>query len=267
VTLVVILALYYTVGPQLISSASYLNYFNPSQWKIPVVSFFALYANIAANNPAVAILISLAFIFGYMTVTGWSFIIFSRAVFALSFDRILPSSLADINEKYHTPIKAYIVFGILTVIFLMLLTFPSTAVTIYTYGVGLNVVYMISFFLTSISLMILPYRYRQLYESSCPVKTKVAGVPVVSVIGAISAIFLVLYEYIFITYNVYFGVTTNFLEVMVGFVVFFIVLYFVIIAYRKRQGVDVTLVYREIPPERMEEREGVRLINRESPCS
>ena len=68
-------------------------------------------------------------------------------------------------------------------------------------------------------------------------------------IGAVSAIFLVLYEYIFITYNVYFGVTTSFLEVMIGFVVFFIVLYFVIIAYRKRQGVDVNLVYREIPPE------------------
>jgi amino acid transporter len=184
-----------------------------------------------------------------MTVTGWSFIIFSRAVFALSFDRILPSSLADINEKYHTPIKAYLVFAALTMVFLVLLTFPSTAVTIYTYGVGLNVVYMLSFFLTSIALMILPYRYRQLYESSCPVKAKVAGIPVVSIIGAISAIFLVLYEYIFITYSVYFGVTTGFLEVMVGFIVFFIVLYFVIISYRKRQGVDIDLVYREIPPE------------------
>ncbi len=69
--------------------------------------------------------------------------IFSRAVFALSFDRLFPTSLSDINDRFHTPVKAFILFGILTGIFLILLTIPSTAVTIYTYGVGLNVVYMI----------------------------------------------------------------------------------------------------------------------------
>jgi len=248
-TLVSVYGLYVVVGPDLISHASFLSYFHPSSWKIPVVSFFALYGNIAANNVIVQILVSLAFIFGYITVTAWSYMIFSRAVFALSFDRLFPTSLSDINDRFHTPVKAFIVFGILTVIFLALLTFPSTAVTIYTYGVGLNVVYMISFILASISLVALPYRYRSLFDSSSPIKSRIGGVPAVSIIGAISIVLLLFYEYVFITNSTYFGVTNNFLEVMAGFIVFFLVLYFVIKEIRKRQGVQVELAYREIPPE------------------
>ncbi len=248
-TLVSVYGLYTVVGPDLISHASYLNFFQPASWKIPVVSFFALYANIAANNVIVQILISLAFIFGYITVTAWSYMIFSRAVFALSFDRLFPTSLSDINDRFHTPVKAFIVFGILTGIFLILLTIPSTAVTIYTYGVGLNVVYMISFILASISLVVLPYRYKSLFDSSSPIRSRIGGIPSVSILGVISVITLVFYEYVFITNSTYFGVTTNFLEVMLGFIVFFLALYFVVKEIRKRQGINVELAYREIPPE------------------
>ncbi len=245
----VITANYNTVGGQLMSSASYINYFHSSAWKIPVVSFFALYANIAANNTLVAILISLAFIFGFVTVTGWSFIVFSRSVFALSFDRVLPSKLADISDRFHTPIKAFVTFAVATVVLLIILTIPSAAVQIYTLGVGLNVVYMLAFFLTSIAIAVMPYRAKQLYETSCPFKQRIAGIPAISLLGIASAIVLVIYEYVFITYNVYFGVTTGLLESMLVLIVIFFLFYFVVQAYRKRQGFDIGLAYKQVPPE------------------
>jgi APA family basic amino acid/polyamine antiporter len=245
----VIVAAYATVGSTLISSASYLDYFSPSNWKIPTVSFFALYANIAAHNIYLQVLISLAFIFGFVTVTGWSFIVFSRAVFALSFDRILPSRLADINDRFHTPVKAFVVFAVATIILLSLLTIPSAAVQLYTLGVGLNVVYMIAFFMTSIALAVLPYRHKQIFETYCPVKQKIGSIPAISVLGIASAVSLVFYEYVFITNSVFFGVTTSLLEAMAGIIVFFLAFYFVVQAYRKRQGLDIMLAYRELPPE------------------
>ncbi len=249
ITLVVIVTLYNVVGPTLISQASYLDYFKSSLWSLPSISFFALYANIAANNIYVAGLISLAFIFGYITVTGWSFIVFSRAVFALSFDRILPSKLSDISDRFHSPVNAYIAFGILATIFLLLLSIPSAAVTIYTYGVGLNVVYMISFILASLSLVVLPFRDKALFESSSPIKARVGGLPVVSLIGAISIPLLLFYEYVLLSNPVFFGITNSFLEVMVATIIFFLAFYFVAKAIRKRQGIDVTLAYNQIPPE------------------
>jgi APA family basic amino acid/polyamine antiporter len=245
----VIVAAYATVGSTLISSASYLDYFSPSNWKIPTVSFFALYANIAAHNIYLQVLISLAFIFGFVTVTGWSFIVFSRAVFALSFDRILPARLADINDRFHTPVKAFVVFAVATIILLSLLTIPSAAVQLYTLGVGLNVVYMIAFFMTSIALAVLPYRHKQIFETYCPVKQKIGSIPAISVLGTASAVSLVFYEYVFITNSVFFGVTTSLLEAMAGIIVFFLAFYFVMQVYRKRQGLDIMLVYRQLPPE------------------
>ncbi len=59
---------------------------------------------------------------------------------------------------------------------------------------------------------------------------------------------LVFYEYVFISNSEYFGVTTSFLEVMAGFIVFFLALYFVVKEIRKRQGIRVDSL-TEIPPE------------------
>lgn len=249
VTMFCIGAAYYTIGPELLSASSYLNYFQPGSWKLPSLAFFALYANIAANNLPAAVLISLAFVFGYITVTGWSFIIFSRAVFALAFDRFLPTSFADISEKFHTPVKAIILYAVLNIIVLLLLTVPAASVTIYLYAVGLNVVYMLAFFLGSLSLVVLPYRGKAMFDVSCPFRQRLAGIPIVSIIGAISAILLAFYEYVFIINSTYYGVTPSFLQVMVGFIVFFIALYFVVRAIRKYRGIDLAMVYKEIPPE------------------
>ena len=145
--------------------------------------------------------------------------------------------------------KALVTYGIFNTIFLALLIFPSTAVTLYTYAVGLNVVYMLSFFFASIALIVLPYKNKALFETSCPIKQKIGGVPLVSIIGGISAVLLVYYECLVLANPVYFGVTTNFLTLMVGFIVFFLALYFVVSAYRKSKGIDLSLVYKEIPPE------------------
>jgi amino acid transporter len=249
VTLFCITAAYYTVGPELLSASSYLNYFQAASWKLPALSFYALWATIAANNLPAGILICLAFVFGYITVTGWSFIIFSRAVFALAFDRFFPTPFADISERFHTPVKAIILYAILNIIVLVLLTVPAASVTIYLYAVGLNVVYMLAFFLGSLSLIVLPYRGKAMFDVSCPIRQRVAGIPVISIIGVISAALLVFYEYVYLVNTTYYGVTSSFLEVMVGFVIFFLALYFVIAAIRKSRGIDLGMVYKQIPPE------------------
>ena len=249
ISLFAIVSAYYTVGPQLITSADYLGYLQPALWKIPISSFFALYSNIAAQNPAISILISLGFLFGYLTATGWSFIIFSRVVFAMSFDRFLPAKLADINEKFHAPVKAIIFVAAVTAISLILLTNSQTAVILYTWGVGINVVAMLTFIMSSIALTLMPYRHKATYEVSCPFKQKIAGMPVVSIIGVISTVLLVTYEYLELTNPVFFGISPLVLQMMAATIVFFLVLYFVVTAIRKSRGIDLSIVYKEIPPE------------------
>ena len=249
ITLFAIVAAYYTVGPQLITSADYLNLVQPALWKIPISSFFALYSNVAAQNPAVGVFISLGFLFGYLTATGWSFVIFSRVVFAMSFDRFFPAKLADINEKYHSPVNAIVFVAALTAVFLILLTNSQAAVILYTWGVGLNVVMMLTFIMASVALTILPFKHKSMFDVACPFKQKIAGFPLVSIIGIISTLLLLMYEYLELTNPTFFGITPFVLETMVAAIVFFIALYFVVAAYRKSRGIDLSMVYKEIPPE------------------
>ena len=249
IALFAIVAAYITVGPDLITAANYLDYLQPSLWKIPVSSFFALYATVAAQNPAISALISLAFLVGYLTATGWSFVIISRVVFALSFDRFFPQSLADVSETRHTPVKALLLGGAITIVFLLLLTNSQTSVVLYTWGVAINVLAMLVFMFSSIALAVLPYRRRELFETSCPYKRKVAGIPIVTLLGGASVVLLILYEYLEIANPIFFGITPLSLEAMSGAIIFFAVLYIVISLYRKSKGVPLGVIYKEIPPE------------------
>jgi amino acid transporter len=249
IALFAILAAYITVGSDLITAANYLDYLQPALWKIPVSSFFALYSNVAAQNPAISALISLAFLVGYLTATGWSFVIMSRVMFALSFDRFFPQGLADVSERRHTPVKALLLAGGITIVFLLLLTNSQTAVVLYTWGVAINVLAMLVFMLSSISLAVLPFRRKTLFDTSCPYKGRIGGIPSVTLLGAASVVLLILYEYLEITNPVFFGITPLALEAMSGAIVFFAVLYVVIRMYRNSKGVPLDAIYKEIPPE------------------
>jgi hypothetical protein len=108
---------------------------------------------------------------------------------------------------------------------------------------------MLTFFMSSIALTLMPYLHKSTYEVACPFKQKVAGVPAVSIVGILSAALVVLYEYLEIANPVYFGITPIALEAMGATIVFFLVLYVVVRAYRKSHGIDLDIIYREIPPE------------------
>ena len=106
-TAIIIVPAYYIIGPELISAADYLFFFHPEAWKIPTTSFFTLYSNIATGSLPLAILINIAFIYGYGVTAATCLIYSSRAIFALSFDRLLPEAAADVSERFHTSLNTH----------------------------------------------------------------------------------------------------------------------------------------------------------------
>jgi amino acid transporter len=252
IAMLVVLAAYSTVGPELISAANWISFFNSSSWKIPTTTFMGLYVAIAANNQAMAIFFSVAIFAGSFPIVGLFMLIFSRVVFALSFDRFFPAWFADIDDRTHSPVKALLVFAVLSIIFIVLVLVPgysSIAVAMYLLNIGTTGIFMIGFLLGSLSLTMMPYLHKDLYERSCPFKRKVGGVPAVSIVGAISSILLVLYEGIFIAYPAFYGVTPVLLQGIVGCAAFFFALYWAVRWFRKKQGIDIDMVFKEIPPE------------------
>jgi basic amino acid/polyamine antiporter, APA family len=80
----------------------------------------------------------------------------------------------------------------------------------------------------------------------------VFGVPTMSVMGVLALVGMVLVEFLILRdVNSGIRVEDNVDQVIVVFATFFsgLVLYYIAKVVQRRRGVDVTLAYREIPPE------------------
>jgi amino acid transporter len=172
-----------------------------------------------------------------------------RTVFAWAFDRVLPQKLADVNERTHSPVPAILlVMGLVT---LMLIW--SVAATTFQTWLALGVLAgVVCVWIVSVAAFVFPNRRPDLYQAS-PANVKWMGIPALKIVAPLS--FLVM---CFLTWE-----TWHYLPLAVfvpehrwyipafilGIVVFGLVVYYVAKFVRRAQGVDLTLVYKELPPE------------------
>jgi basic amino acid/polyamine antiporter, APA family len=251
---VMVLGILNTVGQDFQSAALFLQIFHPSSWKFPVATSITLYAALATRSAFLSALFAIGW--GSMLFAGipWCYLQISRMSFALSFDRVFPAWLSDVNERFHTPLKAIILAGVMGTFVLILFILPTTQSTLLFFTTGIVPGCAIAWMLTSIAGVLFPYRAKGIFELS-PYKGKIAGIYKISIVGAISAVLCALYIGIYIAYPTYFGLGTStmqalqFLSIQVGTIVVFFLLYFAIRAYRKSQGLDIELAFKEVPPE------------------
>src|SRR6202521_5457071 len=153
-----------------------------------------MWACFLVNNRLVqALLISVM----ALSIFGWAHGVFlssTRVIFAAAFDRVLPSWAANISAKRRVPYGA-----------LILMIVPSIVISaIYAYKPDFTSVFLdatavlaLTFFATVVAAIILPWRRKDLYEASPIARYKVAGLPLITVSGVVSALFLIgmLYEW------------------------------------------------------------------------
>ena len=107
----------------------------------------------------------------------------------------------------------------------------------------------VTFLGTSIAAIILPWRKKTLYENSAIAKYKVAGIPLITITGTVTALFLAwnLYEWFS---NANYAVNNKqSLVFMASMYILALVIYVIAKVYRKSQGIDLKAVYEEIPVE------------------
>src|SRR5260370_1182356 len=105
-----------------------------------------------------------------------------------------------------------------------------------------------------VAAVVLPWRRKDLYDASPVARYKVAGVPLITVVGVITGLFLLfmLYEWSFNGDNLYgtsLQKTPNSVIYFVATYVVAIVIYVVAFYVRRRQGIDLNRIHHEIPVE------------------
>ena len=174
----------------------------------------------------------------------------SRIVFAMSFDRVLPERLSQVNERWHSPTAAIV--ATMFVAFIgnfaesdFFVKYPVPVLTQYINSgggvVATDIWDVIFFLLASLAGMLFVFRRKDIYDKS-PYKP---GKWVVAVIGLIATLANVYLLYL---------VTTGWLvpEPWIFTVVLMAVGAIIYYYYRtkgSRVGVDYSTIYAEIPPE------------------
>jgi amino acid transporter len=179
-------------------------------------------------------------------------------IFAAAFDRLLPEAVASVEPRTRTPIYAMalmVIPGLIVSVLFVYNLFSFSSLTLAS-----TLVIAITFLGSTIAAILLPYVKKDLYEASPIAKYKVMGIPLITVAGVIFGAFLVflLYQWL-LDPNALYGIgysinpdglkNTTSLVFMGAMYLLAVIIYIVAKAYRKNQGVDLDLVYKEIPVE------------------
>ena len=107
----------------------------------------------------------------------------------------------------------------------------------------------VTFFGTAIAAMILPWRKKRLYESSPMARYTVAGIPLITVAGFVTAAFLGFNLWHWFTNDLYAINNKDSLLFMAAMYLLALVIYVVGKVVRKGQGIDLSAIHREMPVE------------------
>jgi amino acid transporter len=240
------------VNPDFLGALGWAN-FNPTSglFRLPTVlltmpfSFF----DWLAPSPIFGIIIDLALWLLALTWAIMDLIVLSRLMFAWSFDRLLPSGITHVSDRFKTPTYAIGASWILGIVFGGLQFVPNYNIAALLSAAGWLVFTV--FIAVGLTAIVFPFAKKKLYETM-PMKSSVAGIPVLSIAGILSVIFFGAMASVYIwgpDYAAAGGAWTNFTTyTLVFFYIVAIAIYAIAYYYWHMKGLDLSLAFKEIPP-------------------
>ncbi|MDV3278112.1 MAG: amino acid permease [Nitrososphaerales archaeon] len=222
--------MYYVAG-QAFTNAAYANptlVFNYS------FNFWTLAMGVSNNN-IVAGLIGLGWILSNVSVLAYGVIVISRYLLAQSFDRFLPSRISNVSPRFGSPVTALGISLILTVILVALAAFYYAGTASLFGAILASMVY---------------FMFVGLAAAVWGVRKEKGGIKAILVAAGIINFFVFGFlSYQFLANPGVWSLNSLTFTFIGLSVVSGAVIYFASKAYNKRRGVDISLAYKEVPPE------------------
>lgn len=224
-SLIIVLTIEFTVG-----KLSYIS-IEQSGWNYPIIpNSLISFAAVAFPNSYVVYLIFATSLSWYLLYAMQNFVMSSRLLFSLSFDRILPSFFADVWKG--TPIKALLFSFSLSIFFALIEVYQGLSISFAIDGIWFI---LWSYLLVSIAMI---------------KKHKVLGF-ISTITMLFTAVFTLFYGFInpqfgnlIFAGNQFFDVTTIMIPPIVATVI-----YLFSKKYRMKEGINISEIFKEIPPE------------------
>jgi basic amino acid/polyamine antiporter, APA family len=198
------------------------------------------------HNTAFQVILLLVLSLWFFGWVGTLFLSSTRVIFAAAFDRVLPDRAAEVSEKRKVPFYS-----------LLLMLAPAVGLgaiyaystTFRNYTLDATLVIAVTYLFSAIAVVVLPWRKPELWRASPASRIKVFGVQIVPVAGVITIGLLVFNLVEWLSNDSYFVNNHSSLIYMAAMYVLAIIIFVVARIVRRRQGIDLGLINKEIPVE------------------
>jgi len=238
---------YWVMGAQFVNSMSYLSIMGNPAYKLPFTpAFYNLLFIYAANNNGLLIAVmTLGYLMGLTSNLTYVFTTV-RMVFAWSFDRILPRSFANLDRRFNVPYVALLVVSLASLASLALWLFTP----FMSYFAYIVPGWFMAIAVVGISGMIFPFRRKDIFEKSPPIVTKkVAGIPLITIMGLIAVILSAWLVYAGFMPAIAGSINPTYVAFTFGVYVVGFIIYAIASVYRKQTGLPLEMSFTEVPPE------------------
>ncbi len=182
-----------------------------------------------------------------------------RALFAWAFDQVIPERIATVNERTHTPVFSLGLIAVASIFFLYLAAYSTSFLK---YVALSTIVGFPTFIMVGISAIVFPLRRKAAYEASVS-NVKLLGLPVLWYFGVGAIAAGIFGGWLWLKYpllglpnagksisdQLFTSPLNGGLALIACALIVGAVIYFAGRAWRRTQGIDISLNYLEIPPE------------------
>jgi basic amino acid/polyamine antiporter, APA family len=243
-TVITLLLINKTMGWDFYQNANALDYNLTPQFGIWPYPF--MFAGWLVNNAAFQVVLLLVLSLWFFGWVGTLFLSSTRVIFAAAFDRVLPDRAAEVSERRRVPLYSLLLMLLPAVGLAALYAYNST---FHNYTLDATLVIAVTYLFSAIAVVILPLRKPDLWYASPASKIKLFGVPIVPVAGVVTIALLVFCLYEWLSNDLYFVNNRSSLIYMGLNYVLAIVIFVGARIIRNRQGIDLSLINKEIPVE------------------
>jgi amino acid transporter len=175
-----------------------------------------------------------------------------RLLLSYSFDRIMPSFMGDVSQRFHVPLKAMVVSLIIGLLAGLFFVLPQTSSAAFLMS-GAAVAILLLFPITIVGIALLVFKFGKKAEfNSSGLAKSVLGGPLYIIAAVVTIGYALATFYEFVTVPTLFptpGGVVEALELIFVPVAVLFAIYYIARYVNQSRGVKFDLIFKEIPPE------------------
>jgi amino acid transporter len=251
------------VGLERVAGPEFLYVAGAGYWSLiseATINGFNLWPPILAvaltASPLVVLIIAIGYLLNGFQIVCNCYIGMTRVMVAMSLDRLLPEWISKVDEKLHTPVNAHWAYFLASIPVILAYNLVPGWIGL-TLGVTFGCGYV--FVITCIAGALLPYRAKEVYETSPAAKYKLGNTPLITVLGVLGGVLgtIMVLAFLFAPQLGVLG-NWNFENFPTGLWAQIIAVAIIVVSWvwyvlarnsQKSRGINVDFAFKEIPPE------------------